>query len=75
MPCGECMITLQNIAIQLGLLVDEKPVVGFLTYNWKQVYEDLLGVLLLEMKCQRLSLPWLVEQFTKLPLDVDVVSI
>lgn len=46
-------------------------------YNQKQVCEDFLGVLIPNMKGQRLSLPWLVEQFIELSLDFDlnVVSI
>ncbi|KAL0540517.1 hypothetical protein IC582_020525 [Cucumis melo] len=75
MPCGECTITLQDVAIQLGLPVDGEPVVESLIYNWKQVCEDCLGVLPPDMKGQRLSLPWLAKQFTVLPPDADVVTI
>ncbi|XP_031736055.1 serine/threonine-protein phosphatase 7 long form homolog [Cucumis sativus] len=71
MPCGECTITLQDVAVQLGLPVDGEPVVGSLLYDWKVLCEDYLG----EMKGQRLSLPWLAEQFTELPPDADVVSV
>ena len=52
-----------------------EPIVGLLTYNWKQVWEYFLEVLPPDMKDQWLSLPWLAEQFTELPPDVDVVSI
>ena len=34
-----------------------------------------MGVRPPEMKGQRLSLPWLAEQFTELPSDADVVSV
>ena len=75
MPCGECTITLQDVAVQLGLPVDGEPVVGSLLYDWKVLCEDYLGVRPPEMKGQRLSLPWLAEQFTELPPDADVVSV
>ncbi|KAA0054282.1 serine/threonine-protein phosphatase 7 long form-like protein [Cucumis melo var. makuwa] len=47
MPCGECMITLQDVA---------------------------LGVVPPDMKGQRLSLPWLAEQFEELPPDADIAG-
>ena len=75
MRCGECTIILLDVAVQLGLLVDGELVVGSLNYDWKVLCEDHLGVLLLDMKGQWLSLPWLAEQFTELPQDADVVSI
>lgn len=50
MSCGECTITLQDVAIQLGLPVDEELVTRSLTYNWKQVCENFLRVLQLDMK-------------------------
>ncbi|XP_011648507.1 serine/threonine-protein phosphatase 7 long form homolog [Cucumis sativus] len=37
MPCGECTITLLDVAVQLGLLVDGELVVGSLNYDWKDV--------------------------------------
>ena len=52
-----------------------EPVVGSLLCNWKQVCEDFLGVLPLDMKGQRSSLSWLTEQFLKLPPDADVVNV
>ncbi|KAA0041328.1 serine/threonine-protein phosphatase 7 long form-like protein [Cucumis melo var. makuwa] len=39
MPCGECIIMLQDIAIQLGLPMISEPVVGSLIYNRKQFAE------------------------------------
>ena len=52
MPCGECTITLQDVAVQLGLPVDGEPVVGSLLYDWKVLCEDYLGVRPPEMKGQ-----------------------
>ncbi|KAA0065833.1 serine/threonine-protein phosphatase 7 long form-like protein [Cucumis melo var. makuwa] len=39
------------------------------------VYKDYLGVLLPDMKGQRLSLSWLTKQFVELSPDADVVSV
>ncbi|TYK02794.1 serine/threonine-protein phosphatase 7 long form-like protein [Cucumis melo var. makuwa] len=75
MPCGECIIMLQDIAIQLGLPVISEHVAGSLIYNRKQVCDDFWEVLPLDMKGQRLSLPWLTKQFAELPLDADVGSV
>ncbi|KAA0065878.1 serine/threonine-protein phosphatase 7 long form-like protein [Cucumis melo var. makuwa] len=55
--------------------MDGESIVRSLTYNWKQVCEDFLEVLLPDMKGQWLSLPWLPEQFTELPPDANVVSV
>ena len=52
MPCGECTITLQDVAVQIGLPVDGEPVVGSLLYDWKVLCEDYLGVRPPEMKGQ-----------------------
>uniref|UniRef100_A0A9I9E1F2 Aminotransferase-like plant mobile domain-containing protein n=1 Tax=Cucumis melo TaxID=3656 RepID=A0A9I9E1F2_CUCME len=75
MPCGECTITLQDVAVQLGLPVDGEPLTGSLRYNWMLICNDYLGVVPPDMKGQRLSLPWLAEQFEELPPDTDIVSV
>ncbi|TYK03303.1 serine/threonine-protein phosphatase 7 long form-like protein isoform X1 [Cucumis melo var. makuwa] len=75
MPCGECTITLQDVAVQLGLPVDGEPLTGSLRYNWMLICNDYLGVVPPDMKGQRLSLPWLAEQFEELPPDADIVSV
>ncbi|TYK11842.1 serine/threonine-protein phosphatase 7 long form-like protein [Cucumis melo var. makuwa] len=75
MPCGKCTITLQDVAVQLGLPMDGEPLTGSLRYNWKVIYEDFLGIVPRDMKGQRLSLPWLETQFEELFPDADVVSI
>ncbi|TYK09672.1 serine/threonine-protein phosphatase 7 long form-like protein [Cucumis melo var. makuwa] len=59
----------------VGVPVDGEPLTGSLRYNWKFICEDFLGVLPPNMKGQRLSVSWLVEQFEELPPDADVVSI
>ncbi|XP_008463586.1 serine/threonine-protein phosphatase 7 long form homolog [Cucumis melo] len=75
MPCGECTITLQEVAVQLGLPVDREPLTRSLRYNWKVICHDFLGVVPPEKKGQWLSLLWLAEQFQELPLDADIVTV
>jgi hypothetical protein len=48
MPQGEYAITLQDVALLLGLKVDGHFVVGFTTTNWGNAVEELLGVTPLE---------------------------
>uniref|UniRef100_A0A9I9E2J8 Aminotransferase-like plant mobile domain-containing protein n=1 Tax=Cucumis melo TaxID=3656 RepID=A0A9I9E2J8_CUCME len=59
----------------LGLPVDGEPLTGSLRYNWMLICNDYLGVVPSDMKGQRLSLPWLAEQFEELPLDANIVSV
>ncbi|MFQ6652492.1 hypothetical protein Gotur_024329 [Gossypium turneri] len=32
-PCGECMVTLEDVALQLGLPIDESPVTGVSSFT------------------------------------------
>ncbi|XP_027338115.1 serine/threonine-protein phosphatase 7 long form homolog [Abrus precatorius] len=44
MPPGECAITLQDIAIQMGLRIDGRPVIVSTGGDRAQIVEDLLGI-------------------------------
>ena len=54
------------------MYVDGKYAMRLLMHSLKQLCEDFLGVLTPDIKGQRLSLPWLVELFTELLLDVNI---
>ncbi|XP_027338102.1 protein MAIN-LIKE 2-like [Abrus precatorius] len=41
---GECTITLQDVAILLGLRIDGRPVIATTGGNWAQIVEDHLGI-------------------------------
>ena len=43
LPYGEMGITLQDIEMMLGILVDRLPVTGRTDLKWKRVCRDLLG--------------------------------
>lgn len=53
---GECIITLQDVAVQLGLLVDGEPVTGLVHYDWKVTSQLLLSVTLNDSHIENLDL-------------------
>ena len=65
MPQGECTITLQDVAIQLGLPCDGEPVIGHSDGDWRHLVGRLLGHTPHEQmfKGQRLKMTWLFENF------------
>ncbi|XP_025661001.1 protein MAIN-LIKE 1-like [Arachis hypogaea] len=82
MPFGECTITLQDVAYQLGLPVDGHYVSGYLTDfhvyieggrpSW-QWFHELLGVLPPENQIQKFAVncTWFQETFGECPDGVD----
>jgi len=44
LPVGECTITLKDVALQLGLRIDGRPVTGPTYYDWKQMCVVYIGV-------------------------------
>ncbi|KAK5835456.1 hypothetical protein PVK06_011145 [Gossypium arboreum] len=46
--CGECTITLEDLALQLGLLTDGRPVIGndVVRCNIYEICEEYLGIAL-----------------------------
>ena len=75
MPNGEMTITLQYVAILLGLLVDVTPLIGLMLQHMPELYESLLRYRPEEddMDGSRLLMEWLERKFPTLPLDdVDV---
>ncbi|XP_057458929.1 protein MAIN-LIKE 2-like [Lotus japonicus] len=44
MPFGECTITLQDVAVQLGLNIDGQPVTGVTWCDWSDLVTRALGV-------------------------------
>ncbi|KAH1193502.1 Serine/threonine-protein phosphatase 7 long form [Glycine max] len=44
LPVGECTITLEDVALQLGIKVDGRPIIGATCYDWEEMCEQYLGV-------------------------------
>ena len=70
---GECTITLEDVAIQLGLRCDGHPVCGHTSFDWLELCDGLLGVAppAQILDGQRLPVSWLAETFPHLPPDAD----
>ncbi|XP_027346483.1 serine/threonine-protein phosphatase 7 long form homolog [Abrus precatorius] len=70
MPPGECAITLQDIAFQMGLRIDGRPVIGPTGGDKTQIVEDLLGIILPSSAFMgsSLKLTWLDEHFSHVGL-------
>lgn len=67
LPVGECTITLQDVALQLGLRIDGRSVTGVTTHDdWRALAYELLGKTPNEsdMKGSRLKMSWLNENFS-----------
>ncbi|XP_057434381.1 protein MAIN-LIKE 1-like [Lotus japonicus] len=70
-PYGEVTITLQDVALQLGLPIDGEVVTGYSSSNWKEVCSLLLGHSPPEndMLGGKVNLTWLENTFEFLPPD------
>lgn len=65
MPQGECTITLQDVAILLGLPIDGQPVIGHFPENNQQMCVDLFGIAPEkdDFRGNKLKLAWLTKNF------------
>jgi len=67
MPQGECTITLQDVAVQLGLPIDGQPVISRIPQGDHQtkLFEELLGKVptTRDMRGNKIRLSWLVDKF------------
>ncbi|KAH1072616.1 hypothetical protein J1N35_024944 [Gossypium stocksii] len=68
LPCGECTITLEDIALQLGLPIDENVVTGVSSISRPaRLCYELLGRSPSEGKFATLQFSWLKANFEYLP--------
>ena len=78
LPIGEATITLEDVAIQLGLPVDGQAVTGTSAYDWHALCQDLLGVVpddVRLLKGCRINMGWLRRQFPVPPPGADEVAL
>ncbi|KAK5824808.1 hypothetical protein PVK06_019592 [Gossypium arboreum] len=75
LPCSERTITLEDVQLQLGLLVDGS-VVTRLVYiaDWRDVWEELLRRVLEMIYKARIDLNWLRRNFGRLNKDSTEVQ-
>nr|KYP35502.1 Serine/threonine protein phosphatase 7 long form isogeny [Cajanus cajan] len=66
MPFGECTITLEDVAILLGLKISRAPITGYATMDWGALVQRLLGMTPPEaMVCGgRLRMSWIDRHFS-----------
>ncbi|KAL2322308.1 hypothetical protein Fmac_026687 [Flemingia macrophylla] len=71
-PTGECTITLEDVALQLGLRVDGLPVVGPTMFDWEEMCDTYLGIMPVKGESlvgSMLKLKWLRDNMLPLPDD------
>ena len=73
LPIGDMTITLQDVAIILGLRIHEHPITDTCDIDWSLLCYELLGVtpLTSEIKGSTISRWWLYHQFSHSPIDSD----
>jgi len=76
LPFGEVTVTLQDVNVLLGLKIDGMPITGRVDYNWRRVFDELLGLVPPSDAYvgSSLKLSWLKENFQGEPeVDNEVV--
>lgn len=74
---GEATITLQDVAVLLGLRVHGRAVTGRSDYIWPELVHELLGITPPAgvLSSASLSLTWLRTHFAHLPADADDTTV
>ena len=76
-PFKEMTITLHDVAISLGLLIDRPAVTGTCVFDVAELREELLGVTPLAdaLRGSAISIRWLCDQLSTPVPDVDKVTL
>ena len=71
------MITLQDVAIILGLRIDGPAVTGTCVFDVAELWEELLGATPPDdaLRGSAISIRWLCDQLATLTLDADEVAL
>ncbi|XP_073224706.1 serine/threonine-protein phosphatase 7 long form homolog [Cicer arietinum] len=69
LPIGECTITLEDVALQLGLPINGRPITGGGALDWDEECQQLLSVIppKNQMVGQFVKLEWLKDTFAHVP--------
>ncbi|XP_019450703.1 PREDICTED: serine/threonine-protein phosphatase 7 long form homolog [Lupinus angustifolius] len=75
--CGEAIVTLEDVAYQLGIPIEGEVITGVTSMDWEDLCMQLLGAVPAgnELMGQRVKLTWLEMTFCDLPDNVDDVII
>ncbi|XP_040942343.1 protein MAIN-LIKE 2-like [Gossypium hirsutum] len=72
LPCGKCTITLEDVALQLGLPVDGLVIMGSAIVLGKVgLCQSLLGNVSDKFEGDWISMNWLKDNFNELPKDLE----
>ncbi|RVW42730.1 Serine/threonine-protein phosphatase 7 long form-like [Vitis vinifera] len=73
LPVGEMTITLQDVAVILGLRIHGLPITGTCDIDWSLLCYELLGVTpsISEIRGSAISTRWLCHQFSQPLVDLD----
>ncbi|MBA0607456.1 hypothetical protein Godav_019753, partial [Gossypium davidsonii] len=64
LPCSECTITLKDVQLQLGLLMDGLVSMGSMVVgDWSSIFEQLLSKVPDKFSDSRIEMKWLQENF------------
>ena len=69
---GECTITLEDVALHLGIRVDGRPITGATYYDWEEMCEQYLGVVPPKGEAiigSSIKLKWLQDSMSLLPSE------
>ena len=75
LPVGEMTITLEDVALLLGLAIDGEPVIGVTSSTPSLLCEKLLGRVPEDLTGGMVKLTWLKEFFSQRPKDAPVEEI
>ncbi|KAF1862077.1 hypothetical protein Lal_00026594, partial [Lupinus albus] len=77
LPIGECTITLEDVAYQLGFPIDGDVVTGSTNMDWDVVCYNLLGAVPTDKQIvgQQIQMSWLDSTFQQLPNDATEIVI
>nr|KYP48532.1 Serine/threonine protein phosphatase 7 long form isogeny [Cajanus cajan] len=70
LPIGECMVTFEDMALQLGLKIEGKLVTGPTFFVWEELCYELLGFIPLKGEAligSTIKLKWLIDHTIALP--------